>query len=207
MSEKNVKTQFNAYEYIGIIAPGSVLCLGIIMIWPEAKEIFFNESFTVGELGLFLIISYVTGHLLQSVGNVIEKVLWYFCGGMPTNWVLQKNQKLISPQQRKKLEAKTNQDLESLSEKDWQPFVREIYIDVEKAARNNRIDSFNKSYGLLRGIASGFFVLAVVIPLHLPENWRVSLWLLGLGVFPAMVRMFRFGKLYGRELIIEYIKL
>ena len=120
---------------------------------------------------------------------------------------MQKNQKLISPQQTKKLEAKTNQDLESLSEKDWQPFVREIYIDVEKAARNNRIDSFNKSYGLLRGIASGFFVLAVVIPLHLPENWRVSLWLLGLGVFPAMLRMFRFGKLYGRELIMGTLQI
>lgn len=207
MSEKNSKPQFNTYEYIGIIAPGSVLCLGIIMIWPEAKEIFFNESFTVGELGLFIIISYVVGHILQSVGNVIEKILWFFFGGMPTNWVLKKNQKLISHQQKKKLATKTNQNLEDISAKDWQPFVREMYIDIEKAGRTNRIDSFNKSYGLLRGIASSFLVLATAILIHLPENWKVSLWMFGLGFIPAVLRMFRFGKLYGRELIIEYIKI
>ena len=96
MSEKNSQSQFNAYEYIGVIAPGAVLSLGVILLWPETKEIFFSSNISVGELGLFLIIAYVAGHLLQSVGNAIEKALWKCFGGMPTDWVLNEKQTLIS---------------------------------------------------------------------------------------------------------------
>ncbi len=207
MSEKSIKPQFNSYEYIGIISPGSILCLGLIMIWPEAKEIFFNDNFTVGELGLFIIISYVMGHLLQSVGNIIEKILWWFFEGMPTDWVLKKNQTLISPQQKKILETKIKHNLSNMNKTSWYPIIREMYIDIEKADRTSRIDSFNRNYGLLRGMASGFFMLSILIPIHSLENWTISILILGLGFFPAILRMYRFGKLYGREILIEYIKL
>ena len=210
MSEKNSQSQFNAYEYIGIIAPGAVLSLGVILLWPETKEIFFNNNVSVGELGLFLIIAYVAGHLLQSIGNVIERALWKCFGGMPTDWVLNEKQTLISPQQRIKLQSivqhsKDIQNFESLDSRQWYSVVREMYIDIEKAGRTNRIDSFNRTYGLLRGIASAFLILGIVIPIHTPANWETASWTLGLGFTPALFRMFRFGRCYGRELFLEYV--
>lgn len=212
MSEKASKLQFNAYEYIGVIAPGAVLSLGLIVLWPETKNIFFNNDFTVGELGLFVIIAYVVGHLLQSIGNLVEKVLWCFFGEMPTNWVLNEKQNLISSQQRAQLESiikqKHNvQSLHDIDKKQWYPVVREMYIDIEKENRTGRIDSFNRTYGLLRGVASAFLVLAAIVPVHTIENWRVSLWILALGFLPSLFRMFRFGKNYGREILVEYIRL
>lgn len=212
MSEKNSQSQFNAYEYIGVIAPGAVLSLGVILLWPETKELFFNINVSVGELGLFLIISYVAGHLLQSIGNAIEKVLWKCFGGMPTDWVRSDKQTLISSQQRTKLESiiqqsQSIQSLESLNAQQWYSIVREMYIDVEKADRTSRVDSFNRTYGLLRGIASSFLALGVIIPVHSPDHWDVALWVLGLGFIPALFRMFRFGRSYGRELILEFIKI
>ena len=212
MSEKSSQSRFNAYEYIGVIAPGAVLSLGLIILWPETKEIFFNNNFTVGELGLFVIIAYVAGHLLQSVGNLIEKVLWKCFGGMPTDWVLKEDQCLVSPQQRVQWEQllKPTQKVEilpSLTNKQWYPVVREMCIDIEKANRSGRIDSFNRTYGLLRGIAAAFIVLAIAIPLHSPDQWKAALWVLALGFIPALFRMFRFGKTYGREVIVEYLRL
>ncbi len=212
MSEKNSQSQFNAYEYIGVIAPGAVLSLGVILLWPETKEIFFNSNVSVGELGLFLIIAYVGGHLLQSVGNAVEKALWRCFGGMPTDWVLDEKQTLISPQQRAKLQSIVQQgqntpNLESMNARQWYSVVREMYIDIEKAGRTTRIDSFNRTYGLLRGIASAFLVLGIIIPIHTPSHWEAALWVFGLGFIPALFRMFRFGRSYGRELLIEYIRL
>lgn len=211
MSEKNSQSQFNAYEYIGVIAPGAVLSLGVILLWPETKELFLNSNVSVGELGLFLIIAYVAGHLLQSVGNAIEKVLWKCCGGMPTDWVRSDKQTLISSQQRTKLESiiqqsQSIQSLESLNARQWSSVVREMYIDIEKEDRTNRVDSFNRTYGLLRGIASAFLVLGAIIPVHSPAHWDIALWVIGVGFIPALFRMFRFGRSYGRELILEFIK-
>lgn len=212
MSENSSSTHFNAYEYIGVIAPGAVLSLGIILLWPETKEIFFNSNVSIGELGLFLIIAYVAGHLLQSVGNTLEKMLWKCFGGMPTDWVLYEKQTLISPQQREKLQSIVQEDqnisnMENMNAQQWYSVVREMYIDIEKAGRTTRIDSFNRTYGLLRGIASAFLVLSIIIPIHTPTHWETALWVLGMGFIPALLRMFRFGRSYARELMIEYIKL
>lgn len=212
MAEKSLQSQFNAYEYIGVIAPGAVLSLGVMLLWPQTKEIFLNSNVSVGELGLFLIIAYVAGHLLQSVGNAMEKVLWKVFGGMPTDWVLNQKQNLISSQQRIRLQAiilraPNASALENLSARQWHSVVREMYIDIEKAGRTNRIDSFNRTYGLLRGIASAFLVLGIVIPIRDADNLEAAAWVLGAGFVPAIIRMFRFARNYGRELLIEYVSL
>lgn len=210
MPEKSSQSQFDAYEYISVIAPGAVLSLGVILLWPATKEMFFSSNVSVGELGLFLIIAYVAGHLLQSVGNAIEKALWKCFGGMPTDWVLNEKQTLISAQQRIKLQSIIQHTqnvpvLENLNAGQWYSVVREMYIDIEKAGRANRIDSFNRTYGLLRGIASAFLVLGIIILLHTPAHWDATLWVLALGFLPSLFRMFRFGRSYGRELLLEYI--
>ena len=82
-----------------------------------------------------------------------------------------------------------------------------MYIEIEKADRTTRVDSFNRTYGLLRGIASAFLVLGIIIPIHSSDHWESALWVLGLGFIPAIFRMFRFGRSYARELILEYIGL
>jgi len=79
-----VSTKFDAYEIIGVITPGSILLFGLALVFPDLKALFFAEGFSLGDLGLFLVLSFVAGHLIQAVGNLIESIVWWPLGGMPT---------------------------------------------------------------------------------------------------------------------------
>jgi len=213
MSENSSQSQFNAYEYIGVIAPGSVFCLGVMFLWPETKATIFNQDITIGEFGLFIIVAFVVGHLIQSIGNVIENILWRCFGGMPTCWVLQSKQTLLSFNQLKTLEKITLHNhgeftlLKNISSTEWVPVVREMYVQLLKAGRTGRIDAFNRNYGLLRGIASSFILIALLIVIKDFHDYMVSIIILIFGAIPSLYRMYRFGRNYGRELLIEYINL
>lgn len=211
MSENNSLSRFNAYEYIGVIAPGSVLCLGVMLLWPETKTAILSQEVTVGEFGIFVIVAFVAGHLLQFLGNLIESVLWRFFGGMPTCWVLKSRQNLLSSKQRENLEKIIMHNkaeaklLNDFSAKEWYPVVREMYVLLNKEGRTGRVDAFNRNYGLLRGIASAFLLLALLVIVKEPLDYKISLIILFFGIAPALYRMFRFGRNYGRELLVEYI--
>jgi len=79
---------FDFYEYAGIIIPGAVLVMALVWLFPESRALFSKEGVTLGELGLFLIIAYAAGHLVQAVGNYLEWAWWKPRGGMPSGQVL-----------------------------------------------------------------------------------------------------------------------
>jgi ABC-type Fe3+ transport system permease subunit len=72
---------FDFYEYAGIIIPGTVLVMALVWFFPEARALFSKEGVTLGELGLFIIIAYAAGQLVQAIGNGLEWALWKLCGG------------------------------------------------------------------------------------------------------------------------------
>ena len=80
-----MSSKFDAYEIVGVIMPGSVLLFGMALLFPDLKSLFFAQGFSLGELGLFLVLSYVTGHLIQAIGNLLEFIVWKGFGGMPTD--------------------------------------------------------------------------------------------------------------------------
>jgi ABC-type Fe3+ transport system permease subunit len=65
---------FDFYEYAGIIIPGTVLVMALVWLFPEGRALFSKDGVTLGELGLFVIIAYAAGQLVQAIGNGLEWV-------------------------------------------------------------------------------------------------------------------------------------
>jgi hypothetical protein len=169
--------EFDFYGTAGVIAPGTVLVIGMtIMFFPDQGDLLktiFGVS--LGSLGIGLVLAYVAGQLLQAVGNAFEAAWWWPWGGMPTDWVRTEKHHLLSPSQRALIESRlrvTMKDpdlsLASATAKHWYAITRQVYAAVAAASRNERVDIFNGNYGLCRG-AAGLIVLLI---LQLAMNWR-----------------------------------
>ena len=65
-----------------VVAPGAVAVYGLARTYPELGLFLRDEKISFGELGLLLILAYVAGRLLQSLGNLIE---WAFNNPQPLN--------------------------------------------------------------------------------------------------------------------------
>lgn len=199
------------YEQLGIVIPGSVFMFGLVMYFPDLKALTAKDGVSVGELGLFVLLAYAAGHLIAAVGNALETVFWKACGGMPSDWVVKDPPGLLSQQQIDKLREKvgtrlniTFESLKGLDRKVWWPISRQIYADVAKSGKPDRIDTFNGNYGLNRGLSSACLTLAVVAAVHM--HWLVVLGLVVAGVVYGY-RAYRFGTHYARELYLQFLAL
>jgi hypothetical protein len=199
------------YEQAGILIPGSVLLFGLLFFFPSLKELLAKDGVSLGQLGIFVLLSYAAGHLIAALGNFGESVLWRPLGGMPSNWVVKKTTKLLSDGQRERLPKKVQSRLGvtvpaivGMDRKEWFPISRQIYSDVERNGKADRIEAFNANYGLNRGLAAGCLALACIALLS--GNWRIGL---GLLVFCSVYsyRAYRFGVHYGRELYVQFLSM
>ena len=200
---------FDAYEIIGIIAPGAVLLYALLLVFPELKGLYTGQGFSVGDLGVFVILAFVAGHLVQAVGEFVERPFWRLFGGMPTDWVNNERRALLDPSQRTRV-------LEILGRKhkpaaggryeNWPSIVREVYADAQRAASTARIDAFNRTYGLLRGVSIALVVVTLCVIAQNPGQWKYAALTLLLAAL-AGYRMFGFGVTYGREVFVQFLAL
>ena len=197
------------YEQLGIIIPGSILMFGLVLYYPELKLLTTKDAFSVGELGLFVLIAYAAGHLVAAIANALEKIFWL--NGMPSDWVTHDPPALLSADQVENLRTKVGTRLNvtigkmaGYDRKKWWPVSRQIYADIGKNGKPDRIDTFNGNYGLNRGLASSCLVLTVVALAHAD-------WLISAGLFLAACiygyRAYRFGVHYARELYLQFLVL
>jgi len=201
------------YEQVGIVIPGAVFLFGLIFLAPELKDIFGKGGFSVGGLGIFVIISYATGHLLAVLGNLIANIYWRSKGGLPSNWIIGSNPRLLSAPQIDKIETLTRSRLgitlapfSQLTGQEWFPVFRQLYSDVEKNGKSDRGDMFNGNYGLNRGLCAAAFALAVAFIVHSPKDWYVSLALMLVSA-AYLYRMHTFGMNYAREIYNQFLLL
>ncbi|MDD1779201.1 MAG: hypothetical protein LUQ65_13625, partial [Candidatus Helarchaeota archaeon] len=165
----------------------------------------------IGGLGIFIILSYAAGQLTQAIGNALESIWWRVWGGFPTDWVrIGKGDLLAKPQiiaieeqLLQKLELQGPISLKDISSTDWLSITRQMYVAISAYSRSGRIDMFNGNYGLNRGIAAAFLILALLTVIH---NWIIAL-LLFIGSLIAIYRMYRYGRYYAREIFIEFLQL
>lgn len=197
---------FDFYEYAGVIVPGSLLILGLLWLFPDWRDLFAKDGVTFGELGLFVIIAYATGQLVQAVGNGIEWVWWKLRGGMPSCQIL--NGRYVSEDQHRRIIAAvkghiTSSGMDTMA--DRRAIVREVYSAVASAGKAARVDTFNGNFGLTRGMAAAIIIIlvgAVVAHKSLDiEAVLVVMFLL------AFYRMQRFGRLYAVELFTQFLTL
>lgn len=188
-------------------------CLGCFFVLPEFRAVFLKGGVGVGDLGLFLVVSYVAGHLVAAVGNVLESVWWRFRGGWPSQWILRKDQKILAPAQVTKLEARIRGRLglpsvmlAGMEPGQWQSVFRQITTEVAREGRDARAEIFNGNYGMNRGIASAFLMVALFNVSASWTDWQTTI-LSALLALLALTRMDRFGGHYARTMIMEFLQL
>jgi hypothetical protein len=199
---------FDFYEYAGVIIPGAIVVLGLLWLFPEARPLFAKEGgVTFGELGIFVVVSYAAGQLIQGIGNGVEWLWSRATGGMPSSRALEG--KFFSHEQYQRLLELLRTRLgvtnpAALQSRDKRAIVREVYAYVLAAGKVARIDTFNGNYGLLRGLSAAFLVLftaAIVL--------GKGPYILGAIVVCfclALQRMHRFSKHYATELFTQFLR-
>jgi len=199
------------YEQLGIVIPGSVLMLGLVLFYPDLRILTVKDGVSVGDLGLFVLVAYAAGHLVAAIGNAIEAAFWKMMGGMPSDWITRDPPGLLSAAQIENVRTKAGSRLSisldkmaGLERAVWWPISRQIYADVAKNGKAERIDTFNGVYGLNRGLASACFALVVVAAVH--HHWPA---VVGLAIAGAVYgfRAYRFGVHYAREMYLQFLVL
>jgi heme exporter protein D len=211
-----MKKEFSFYEFVGIIAPGTVFLVILFQAFPEAIKVFDAKNLSLGAFGIFVIIAYTVGHLIQSIGNIIESLWWRIWGGMPTNWIINdKKCNYLSKEQLEALPLKITTVLSieaklSLSDyepKQWFPITRQIYAAVKQANASERIDIFNGNYGFFRGIAAALAISLIMLIIKFDIS---NLWILLIIIASfvmAVARMHLFAKHYARELFVQFLQI
>jgi hypothetical protein len=201
------------YEFVGVIAPGALLLFGLSFIFPEIGTLIHGKDISFGDLGLFLILAYVAGHLVQAVGNAIEAIWWKCAGGLPTDWVRTGKHKLLAPQQTQKLPAKVREALKincpdklsDLDRQDWLCITHQAYAAIKKVGLSARADTFNGNYGMFRGVVAGLLIL-LVTDFYQSQTHNYKLYaVLAVAICLSLYRMHRFSVHYGRELFVQFL--
>jgi hypothetical protein len=200
---------FDTYEIIGVITPGVVVSLLLSMEWPAFRAMLGEKGLSIGDLGLFVLVAFVLGHLIQAIGNMLEPVIW-FPFGLPTNWVRGTDQDLVTPDQRKALEEAvtemegTAQDISKISRRQWLAITTRAYGRLQMTGRSGRVNVANRAYGLSRGLSAALLTcLAWYAVAH--RHDYTALLILGVALCAAVLRMRRAGIRYARVLMLEFI--
>lgn len=202
--------QFDFYEFTGVLVPGVAMLAGVLLLFPDIVRPDFIKDFNVGGLGLFIVFAYVLGHLVQAIGNAVEAVWWKLWGGMPTDWVRTKSERLLEPSQvaalGKLVHDRLGQEIEiaNSTKSQWYWVTHQIYAEVSGAGCASRIDVFNGNYGLNRDIAAGLLAVMSGAVFKSPTNWVL---VVGAGIVAALAlyRMHRFARHYAYELFVQFL--
>lgn len=202
---------FDAYELIGIIVPGTVIAVLLAVEAPLFRSMLGKNGLTVGDFGLFVLVAFVFGHLVQAFGNGLERAVWPR-SGLPTNLVLNADQTLLSPAQRTALQTRVaamegdTGDLAALDRDVWRAITTRAYARVRSAGRSMRIDIANRTYGLCRGLVAALS-LALFWCIYAHRTEPALLVALAAMIVAAWWRMRRAGLHYARALFLEFIDL
>jgi hypothetical protein len=200
--------RLSPYDFTGILVPGATVVFAILLCIDQVKLASALESVSVGGLGLFGVLAYVVGHVVQAFGNLVEWA-WWFRRGLPTSWLRHGKPALWNAHQHERIIAALihfgivpdRDSLQSLTKSAWRGTTAEVYARVAAAGRAGRVDVFNGNFGLHRGVAAGL-LLATGVALH-AKSELVWLFLPAAGL--AAARMERFARHYARELYIQFL--
>jgi len=205
--------QFNFYEFTGILLPGVIVMTALTMLLPGWELSVVVKDVSVGGLGIFTVLAYAAGHLVQALGNLFETAWWKCWGGMPTDWLRTQPTRLLAVQQVSILEERlrrqlglTDFEITSTNASEWYAITRQIYAAIAGAGRSGRVDTFSGNYGLNRGLVVGLLVSFFLLFVKASLNWLLAVCIL-IGTFLAFYRMDLFARHYARELFVQFLQL
>lgn len=204
--------RFDFYEFAGLLVPGATVLVAVAAAFPLATSALSGTSLGFGEVAAGAVLAYGLGHVVQALGNLLEAVWWKLLGGMPTEWV---GNGVSSFLHRKQLDALPAKIAEQLGLEgvaldggaQWHGITRQIYATVSAAGRAKRVDIFNGNYGLCRGLAASFLLIAVLVIVELGLSQPSALVLTGVAFLLSGWRAHRFAVHYARELYVQLLQL
>lgn len=190
-----MKKDFSFYEFVGIIVPSTILLYSTQLIIEFVYQKQIVDFAKIGETAIFVVVCYGVGHILQSLGNIFESILWFIYGGMPSKWLISKNRfgnnLFDNPLNDKIIEKVKLQFGDGIS--DYGRLTYNLIFLKEKTAR---IDIFNGNYSLFRGLSVCFLLITIICSFFF--NWQ-TITLASIPFFLSLMRMIRFAKYYATE--------
>ena len=206
--------KFSYYDILGVTAPGTVLLTGLLLLYGSLESARLLEGVSIGGLGVFAILGYAAGQMVQALGNALENWYWWFWGGMPSDWVRTGCHEKLSLSEvqldqlrevcTSTLGLSVEEPLQDLSADAWDGITSQMYAAVEVEGRAQRISTFNSNYGFHRGLTVALLLLAIASF----ADGRVWIGFVGVGAAGlTLYRMHRFARHYARELFVKALEL
>lgn len=190
-----MKKEFSFYEFVGIIVPSAIFLYSTQLIVEFVFQKQIVDFGKIGETAIFIIICYGVGHILQSLGNLFENIVWFIYGGMPSKWLTSKNRfgkKLFdNPLNDKILEKVKHKFGDGIAD-----YGRLAYNIIFLKEKTTRVDIFNGNYSLFRGLSVSFLLIIFMCGYFF--NWKVVV-LASIPFLLSVFRMVRFAKYYSTE--------
>lgn len=206
---------FEFYEILALILPGAVTLYGINKLFPGLMLFSNGNEFSAGEFGVFILIAYTTGHIVQVLGGLVERV-WRRVRGNPSDWIKSGNKQLIFEFQIDDLERKISKrlgvssnefHLSNLTRREWLNMLKQMKTAIDVAGRTGRHDKFEAIYMMCRGLIAALLILAFSSALSVSlQYWYIPYALLALALI-LLYRMARFERHAMRELFIQFLQL
>lgn len=216
--------RFDFFEFVGVIVPGGLFLFGLILIFPELRE-FFVVNASLLELGYFIILAYIAGHLIQAPGNLIYAVWWKINKGQPTDWLRMQEPRWFSKKLREKIVEAVgveNPDRD-IPIKEWVHYVGMMRVPVTNdEIKYQRAYFFLGNLNMFRGVVASAIVLLIVALIKwlgcgVGLSFRLfdKPFCLGgelifvvvalLTIVFSISRMHRFGRYYAKEIFVQYL--
>lgn len=201
-----MKFDFDTFEFAGLIAPGSVVVVAIVLLWPQLVHGVEAAVFvTVG-----IMAAYVGGHLVAAIANlagpVFEGIDAQDLEASSVEEWCHKGYMLAEQRDRFKRLVGTVLFRTGLGDRDLverKILVKQMYLAAVKQ-RGQRLDTFKGLNSLSRGLTVAF---CVAVALCLIAHVYVSAALCAIAVVLAGLRVRKFNETYHRELIQEFLLL
>src|SRR6266487_3369807 len=68
--------KFDFYEFAGVLCPGAVVVFGLAKLHPQLAPLIVKDDVSLGDLGFFVILSYVAGRLVLGVGLATRTAIY-----------------------------------------------------------------------------------------------------------------------------------
>lgn len=181
------------------------------MLLPEVAAVLTANGVDLGSFGIFLIVSFVVGHVVQLFGNVIEQIEGFVTFGTIDLAVRDERRPMHSEQWHRFCASLAEVGISTgagITSKTWPGIRREVYARLLAEGRTDRIDILNRTYGLCRGMVAGAAISAgMTLFLGSEGAWQWSAMIVVLLALPLYVRMRRFSRHYFNEIVSQFLSL
>lgn len=201
--------KFDPYEFIAIMIPGALPTLTVSLLVPEVATMMSTNGVELGAFGIFLIISFVVGHVVQMFGAMIERTETFVTYG-PVDMAVRSSRRPVDGTQWQRfvilIETLGLTTQPGPTHETWPGIRREVYARLSANRRTERIDMFNRTYGLCRGMVAGALLSSgIILLLGEADSWKTALMVVGLLALPLYVRMRRFSRYYFNEIVSQFL--